>query len=199
MNAGPPTSEPGPAAPLSHGLAGFDAALRLVENVSLAIASVCMGVVVVVASVDVAGRYLFNAPLMWSYLLISQYLMAAVFFLAIGATQRRGQNIAIDLVVRHFSPRGRSVAMSLWLVAATVFFLVATYAGYGILREALRRGDLTAGIFVWPLWPAYLLVPIGFAIVFLRLLVSLYLSVGAALAGAAPPGEDRPAQTTRYE
>ena len=54
--------------------------LLWIERISMAVAGVCFAAIAVITGVDVAMRYVFNAPLVWSYELISDYLILALPF-----------------------------------------------------------------------------------------------------------------------
>lgn len=55
-------------------------ALQAVEKFGVGLAGLLMLAIMFVVVADVALRYLFNAPLSWSYELISVYLMVGLFF-----------------------------------------------------------------------------------------------------------------------
>ena len=75
------------------------------ERGGMIVAGVCFMAIVLITAVDVTMRYAFNAPLIWAFELISDYLMVAIFFLAIATTQRAGQNIGVDILARRLPGR----------------------------------------------------------------------------------------------
>ena len=60
----------------------FDRILRVMERVCSGLAAAMLLAIMLIATLDVAMRYFLNSPLGWSYDLISLYLMAGMFFLA---------------------------------------------------------------------------------------------------------------------
>ena len=96
-------------------------ALRSVEAVFDAVTSLAMFVVMVLVSTDVAMRYLFNHPLSWSYDVISMYLMATVFLLALSSTLRHNHHVRVDILFQLASPRAR---MAMELVGYTLMAIV---------------------------------------------------------------------------
>jgi TRAP-type C4-dicarboxylate transport system permease small subunit len=153
------------------------------ERVSTAIAGTCFVAIVVITAVDVALRYAFNAPLIWAYTLISDYLMVAVFFLTIAATQRQGQNIGVDMVVRRLPERWRAGLALVCLLLVAVFIALMGSAGWGEFLDAWTNGDELAGTIPWPRWPALLLVPVGAVLLLLRILVDVAANLVAVLTG----------------
>lgn len=157
-----------------------NAVLSWVEYVSMAVAGVCFAAIALITGVDVAMRYAFNAPLVWAYELISDYLMVAIFFLAIGATQRRGQNIGVDILARRLPERLRAALAAVSLILMIVYVWLMGTAGWGVFADAWDSGDVLAGVIPWPRWPAALLVPVGAFLLMLRLLADLLANLGAA-------------------
>lgn len=160
-----------------------DRVLRLIEWASMAAAGSCFIAIVAVTATDVFRRYALNAPLSWSFTLVSNYLMVAVFFLAIGSTQRAKQNVGVDMLVRRLPDRPRSALTIIALMLMLLFTSVACIAGWDVFRDAWDGGDVLAGAIAWPSWPSALLVPLGFMLLGLRLVADLLACV-AALCGA---------------
>jgi TRAP-type C4-dicarboxylate transport system permease small subunit len=168
---------------LPSALAAISRLLSALERASMAIAGTCFVAIVLITAADVGLRYLLNAPLIWAYTLISDYLMVAIFFLAIAATQRQGQNIGVDMVVRRLPERWRAglAAGCLALVALLIALMGST--GWDVFLDAWRNGDELAGTIPWPRWPAVLLVPVGAVLLLLRVLVDLAANLFAAVTG----------------
>ena len=154
--------------------------LLATERVSMTVAGVCFAAIAVITGVDVAMRYVFNAPLVWSYELISDYLMVAIFFLSIGATQRQGQHIGVDILTRRLPERLRSALACVTLLLMGGYITLMGLAGWDNFSEAWDNGDVLAGVIPWPRWPALVLVPLGCLLLLLRLIADLLGNVAAA-------------------
>jgi TRAP-type C4-dicarboxylate transport system permease small subunit len=157
--------------------------LLFLDGLSMAIAGICFATIVLITATDVAMRYIFNAPLVWAYQLISNYLMVTVFFLALAATQRHGQNIGVDMVVRRLPERLRAGLAAICLLLMIVYIGLLAYAGWSVFIDAWTGGDVLAGVIAWPRWPGMLLVPVGSVLLLVRLLVELAANACAAIAG----------------
>jgi TRAP-type C4-dicarboxylate transport system permease small subunit len=177
------TVDPKTARPLRWVLKPLSALALLLENISMAIAGLCFVMIVLITAVDVVMRYVFNAPLVWAFVLISDYLMVAVFFLAVGATQRFNQNIGVDFVTRRLPERLRAAVSAVCLLLMLGYIFLLGEAGWYVFTDAWDSNDVLAGVIAWPRWPALVLVPIGCALLALRVVIDLLGNLGAA-AGA---------------
>jgi TRAP-type C4-dicarboxylate transport system permease small subunit len=160
-------------------LTPYARAVLWIERISMAIAGTCFIAIAVITGIDVAMRYVFSAPLVWAYELISDYLMVAVFFLSIGATQRHGQNIGVDILARRLPERLRSALAAVMLLMMAGFIFLTGSASWDVFSDAWESGDVLAGVIPWPRWPALMLVPLGCCLLLLRLVADLIGNVAA--------------------
>jgi TRAP-type C4-dicarboxylate transport system permease small subunit len=174
----------------------IESAVAAVEHLaSLIAACVLCGVMLIVAA-DVAMRYIFNRPFGWTYDLISLYLMGALFYFALSPTFAQGAHISVD-VIAHRLPTylRRALQIVIALVSAALFATIAWLAAARTLDD-FQSGAATSGEILWPTWLADVLVPLGCALLTLRLIVHavghlLSLATGQDLVPlAAPPGAD---------
>jgi TRAP-type C4-dicarboxylate transport system permease small subunit len=165
-----------PRAALTH----YGTLVLWIERISMAIAGVCFAAIAAITGVDVAMRYVLNAPLVWSYELISDYLMVAIFFLAVGATQRHGQHIGVDILTRRLPERLRAALSAVSLILMIGYIVLMASAGWDAFADAWESGDVLAGVIPWPRWPALMLVPLGCFLLTLRLIADLFGNVAAA-------------------
>ena len=182
----------GPACGGAGALLGrADRAIAAVERVWRLAASAALAAIMLIVAADVLLRYAFNSPLSWAFDLISLYLMAALFFLALADTQRHHGHVAVDIVQYRLSDRTRHLCQAAALAATAAAFAVILVLGAGKAWEAWAAGDVLEGAFAWPTWIAAALVPLGVALLLARLLLSTIGHGLSALTGrsliALPP------------
>lgn len=98
------------------------------ENCCLVITSISMGVMVVYTIADIFGRIrFFNFP-MPGAVEINTMIMGAIVFFALGATQREGGQIRVDVLLKKFSERNQ-----LWIerVISIISFLYSHFSPGG--------------------------------------------------------------------
>jgi TRAP-type C4-dicarboxylate transport system permease small subunit len=114
---------------------------------------------------DVVGRALFGTTLDGTIIIVSNYYMLAVVCLPLAWVERSNAHINVDVLTNLFPQRvQRPLFGWTYLLVAAVFGLVA----YGSWIEAVVQ--FMAGKFaleqniVFPTWPGYFAVPIGYGV-----------------------------------
>ncbi|GGX76414.1 C4-dicarboxylate ABC transporter [Pseudoduganella dura] len=104
-----------------------------------------------------------------AWLEIQWYLFAAVFMLAAPHTLRRDEHVRIDVVVGRFSRRTQ-----VWIDLFGFFLfllpicLVILYYGIPFGLQSLRSAEMSSNSGGLIVWPAKILVPLGFALMILQ-------------------------------
>lgn len=125
-------------------------------------------VAVLISTLNALVRYLFNYSSN-AFLEMQWYLFAAVFLLGASWTLKRNEHIRIDVVVGRFSPRAHA-----WIdILGGLFFLlplcfIVLYDAVPFFLDAFRSGEMSSNAGGLILWPAKLLIPIGFALLLLQ-------------------------------
>jgi len=114
------------------------------------------------------------------------YLFSAVFLLCSGYTLLRNEHVRIDVIVGRLSTKAQT-----WVdVLGTIFFLLPMallfiYLSWPIFVRTFTHNEISTNAGGLVIWPARLLVPIGFTLLTLQGLSELVKRV-AFLAGAGP-------------
>ena len=170
----------------------------LTERVGRA-ASWLILVTVLVSAGNAVSRYAFHVSSN-AWLEVQWYLFAAVFLLCAGYALKHNQHVRIDVLSSRLSPRGRA-----WIdVLGTLLFLLPMavlilWLSWPVFVDSWRSGEVSASANGLILWPARLLVPVGFALLVLQGLAELIKRL-AFLRGLIPdPGETPEAGTLERE
>ena len=149
----------------------LDALLTGFENGFVALAMIAASMLLFA---NVLMRYLFLSPIAWAEEL-TIYLMVWVVFVGSSAVIRLKGHLAIDLLPRAFSPSARRRLFFVVQAFSVAFFAaLVLYGGEHTLR-VMRSGQVMP-VLQAPMWLAYLAVPVGAAMMFIR---SLQLAVTA--------------------
>lgn len=149
--------------------------INWIESASQAAAVLCVAMMMLIVSFDAIARYALNAPLPWSFELISYYLLTATAYFALSATFRTGDHISIDLFRTLMSRRFRAVIDAVWSVLGAGVFGIITYGAWIEMSHAIARGDFFPGFITWPVWPAYLPILVGGVVLTARLVLHAWV------------------------
>ncbi|HVK93179.1 MAG TPA: TRAP transporter small permease subunit [Noviherbaspirillum sp.] len=123
-------------------------------------------------------RYAFNMSSN-AWLEIQWYLFSAIFLLATSYTLRRNEHVRIDVITAHFSKRTQVwidiLGFLLFLLPITLIILyyAVPYAALSIQSQEMSSN--AGGLIVWP---AKLLIPIGFFLLALQGLSEIIKRIG---------------------
>jgi TRAP-type C4-dicarboxylate transport system permease small subunit len=144
-------------------------AIDLIEKIGLAVAVICVALIMFIVSYDAISRYALHAPLPWASELITYYLMIAATYFAIAATFQQGDHISIDLFRGMMPRRLRAQLDVVWSLLAAVIFSIITYGTWSEMLHSWQSSEFLPGYITWPAWLSYLPIVIGSLLVTLRL------------------------------
>lgn len=134
-----------------------------------------------------------------AYLEVQWYLFSAIFLLCAGYTLLKNEHIRIDVVAGRFSRRTQT-----WIdVFGTVFFLwpmvaLILYESWPWFVRAWNSGEVSPSAGGLILWPAKILVPVGFALLALQSVSELIKRI-AFLTGRGPDPTEKIVKKTPEE
>ena len=172
-------------------LSRLDRRLYWIETKLALLGGIAVFSLMILAVISVGGRNFANAPLP-GYVDWIEQAMPLIAFVAVSYTQRLGGHIRMDIVI------GRLRGRVLWLVemiSTLVMLALMLLLIWGTYSHFLRAFDFGAPL--WsrdssmdigiPLWPSKLIVPIGFTVLSLRLMLQTWGYGRAFITGAARP------------
>ncbi|MDX1605063.1 MAG: TRAP transporter small permease [Candidatus Competibacterales bacterium] len=139
---------------------------KLINRFEEGFIALLLAAMTLVTFVQVVLRYVFNAGFVWA-LELTIFLFAWLVLFGMSYGVRVGAHIGVDLVVKKLPP---TVAKIVALISVALCMLYAALLGYGgytdidlLLMIGIEAEDLPI-----PLWIPKLILPIGFALLFIR-------------------------------
>ena len=152
-------------------LRAIDERLGRVETWFNLVAAIFIFALMLIGIVQVLGRTLFNAPIP-AYIDLVELSMATFAFLGVSYCQRLGGHVRMDWLVKMVKGRAHwAMEIMSTLIALFIIGVLAWY-GFDHFQRAYHLGDSTIDAEL-PVWPSKLLIPLAFALLWLRLLVQL--------------------------
>lgn len=153
---------------LAKGTALINSALRYI----------CVGLLffmMVLGTVDVIGRYLFNKPILGT-LETFEILLPAMVLLGLGYTQEKRGHVTMELLVIQLSPRKRNVLDIITNCCALFISGLILWRGWILTTLYWRMGRTIPTIEI-PMFLPQLLVPLGASVLSLVLMVQIIESI----------------------
>lgn len=142
---------------------------------AIAVASIV--VIMVVVNADVVGRNLFNSPVRGA-MEIASALMALVVMLSLAYGEKSKAHIRIEILVQRLSHAGQA---SLDVLANCLGMLLCgliMVETWGIVvRALLGREGIESGEVYIPIFPFYLMVPLGCGLLLLQFFIGAVRSI----------------------
>ncbi len=138
----------------------FERVITAINNVMMWAAGTMTILMGLAVTYDVIMRSLFKSPAIWAFD-FSNFLCAAVAFLAGGYTLIQRRHVNVDVLYRNFLPRNKAAAN---LGTSLLFFLlcgVLIWMGSITAFESYQSNATTGGGWDIPLFLPQLLVPMG--------------------------------------
>jgi len=134
-----------------------------------------------------------------AYLEIQWYLFSAIFIFLAGYTLLRNEHVRIDVLAGRFSKRVQT-----WIdIFGTLFFLLPMailimWLSWPVFVDTYVHHEISTNAGGLIIWPARLLVPIGFALLVLQGISELIKRI-AFLRGLIPDPSEKPHERTAEE
>ena len=137
--------------------------------------------------VQVVLRYAFNSGLVWA-LEATVYLFGWLVLLGISGAMRTDSHIAVDMLTKHLGAAAQK-AVALLAAGLSLLYTGLMLAGSWMLVTRLQAFGSLAHDIPLPRWVLLLSLPIGFALLGLRLAQA---TVGIVRGTRSPPRESSP-------
>ena len=113
----------------------------------------------IITTVEVISRYVFNRPTMWVWPINRQLFGLFILFAGI-YTMHKQDHIRVEILYDLFPPRLRSVARGVALVCFLIFIIALILQGSRMAWMSLMVREKLTGAFKFPVYPLKVLIPI---------------------------------------
>jgi TRAP-type mannitol/chloroaromatic compound transport system permease small subunit len=174
---------------------------QLIDSITEFVGKSIIWVVLVVTLIS-CGNAIMRYTINYSsnaFLEIQWYLFAVIFLFGAGYTLKRNEHVRIDLIAGKFSKRGQAMID----IFGIIFFLMPMaiaimWMSWPIFLLALKTNEMSSNAGGLILWPARLMVPLGFFLLVMQGISELIKKVGF-LQGLCPDPTDKPHAPTPEE
>lgn len=126
------------------------------------IGAVCVVLMMLHVTADVVGRYLFNAPLSGTTVIVANYYMIVVVFLAIGVAEQQKAHISVDIFTDLLPQKPKAILSGLATLMTIGVITILMISGWS---EAVKKTKMVAtkeqGSQLFEVWQSYWFIPAG--------------------------------------
>ena len=157
----------------------IDRIIDKASHVFLVLSGVLIVIMMLTASYGVVRRYVFHSPEPYSYEISTMFLLFSFVF-AISAVEKLDRHIRVDFISSHLSNRWQHIILNIIApVMGLLFALMLTWKGIDVALFSLKIGEVSPSSWREPLFPIKLMVPVGYALLFLVLLTRIYKGIAS--------------------
>lgn len=156
----------------------YNLAVNAIDRWVMWIAGLALMLMMVHISVDVVANLILGSPVPLTNATVTHYYMISVAYLPLMAGELRGAHISVDLVVNMMPATVRR-----YLDHLMQFVCMVVYGSLGVQAWQLAMEKLERDAFMMEqtsrvsTWPSYWIIPLGFALITLLLLMRLLCRV----------------------
>ena len=155
----------------------FEKTVRGLAQVLAGLSCLTLLLMMLQTTVDVTSNNLLGRPIEGNAEIIAAYYMVMIVFLPLAFVELRHEHISADLLVRTFPPRARRLVYLLGGALSLAFFGVLTWQTAIDAWRSLQISEVMMGSIFIPVWPAKFALPLGFAAIFLAVIVNMAKAV----------------------
>lgn len=144
------------------------------------VGGICIMLLVIYTTGDVAGRYAANSPLPGSFE-ASLILIIFIVYFSLAYCQARGRHLRLEFLLRRLSPTWQAACDILSLLIGLFLFLLITWQGWVWTVEAWQEKSYMQGIFKIPYFPANSGFTLGAFLLSIQYLIDLMRRIGQLL------------------
>jgi len=157
----------------------IDRIIDKASHVFLVLSGVLIVIMMLTASYGVVRRYVFHSPEPYSYEISTMFLLFSFVF-AISAVEKLDRHIRVDFISSHLSNRWQHIILNIIApIMGLLFALMLTWKGIDVALFSLKIGEVSSSSWREPLFPIKLMVPVGYALLFLVLLTRIYKGIAS--------------------
>lgn len=143
----------------------------VVKKSSLLISGIAVFLMMLFISAEVILRNVFSTSISGNYEITESYFMPLIVFPVIAITYSSGLMPKINMVVNKFPGKIQSLINLLLLLLEILAMFLIVFLTWSYAVDATKDGiGFSAGSIMYPLYPVFYLVPLGFALLIIELL-----------------------------
>ncbi len=151
-------------------------ALNWIEKIFLAGGFVSILAIMAVTTFDLLSRKFFDYSIPSLYEFTEDYLMVGLVFLTISFVYTAGGHVRVTILEKYLPESLKGPREKVLKFMAFLLFVFITVKGWDVTVRAFQFQEVSSSVLAYPLAPAFFLVPLGSALVSIRIFQSFFTS-----------------------
>lgn len=147
------------------------------EGFFLRVSQLALLIMMLLTSLDALSRYFLGKSLTGAYEVTEYYLMVMLVFLSISYVQKVDGHIRLDVFYSKFNVQVKRIVDSLIFILGIFYFSFIGNEGLNMTMNAIQNNLVMSGLIKFPLWFAYIWVPIGSFLIVIRLIIGVFQNI----------------------
>lgn len=146
--------------------------------------TLCIVLMMLHVTADVAGRYLFNRPLPGTIAIVGHFYMIAVVFIALGVAEEQRAHISVEFLTDMLPDSFQGwIAVFSSILSAAVFGLLAVRAYEEAMKKKKVGAAMEQGSAMIPVWQSYWFIPLGAGLIALICIYKALVTASGSRSG----------------
>jgi len=168
----------------------FEKIIKALAYALTLVAAISLLMMMLQTVVDVLLNNLIGAPIEGNLEIISAYHMVLVVFLPLAYVELKHEHISSDIVVGLMPPRWRRAIYVFGALISCLFFAVLAWQTWLDALNSFAIKEVIMGSVYVEIWPSKFSLPIGFAAIFLVLVLHILKAITDPDFNPAPASPD---------
>jgi TRAP-type C4-dicarboxylate transport system permease small subunit len=135
--------------------------------------------------IDVVGKYFFNMPFPGTAEIVANYYMIGCVFLPLAWVEASNGSIVVEVIYEKVPVRAQKVMLVLADIVSAIYYAILATISWTVARHAFSVNESVDGIWRITTWPAKFVLPFGFALVVVILLLRIAMGERGRIGTAA--------------
>ncbi len=118
---------------------------------------------------EVVMRYFLNRPTRWVLEYLENMLVFITFLGPAWVLKNEG-HVSMDLILTRFAPKTQALINGITSLVCSFACLIITWYGIKVVWRQFAEGQRFPTILEIPMWPLFLVIPVGFFLLFIECL-----------------------------
>lgn len=131
-----------------------------ISRIGILISEIALLALLVLTVYAVLSRYVLHRPSIHAFEL-SAYLLVVATWMAAGWVSTVDRHVSMEALSQRLNTRWRAISRAIGHATVLVFCTILVVVGTASVIDAIEHNYRSASLLAFPLWAAYVLIPIG--------------------------------------